>query len=242
MQNVKLKLEYDGTDFAGWQFQENGRSVQGEVEKALRSILQEEIRVIGSGRTDAGVHARGQVAHFHTNKEIVEQTLANGLNGVLPRDVAVINAERVDEKFHARYNAKMRQYKYYISQRPTALMRNYCWWLSYKLDVDLMVECARLVVGEHDFSSFCKSEADVEHHRCTVFSASWTAHDSVLEFDISANRFLHGMVRALVGTMVDIGRGYKRLDQYREILAAKNRSAAGIAVPAQGLFLEKVVY
>jgi len=199
MRNVKLELEYDGTDFVGWQYQENGRSVQGVLEKSLSQILREEVRVVGAGRTDAGVHARGQVANFHTNKAIDESTLLKSLNGVLPQDIVVVNAEPVDEKFHARYSAKMRQYKYYISRRPTALLRHYSWLLGYKLDVDLMAKCSRQVVGELDFSSFCRSEADVEHHRCIVFSASWTARDSILEFEISANRFLHGMVRTLVG-------------------------------------------
>ncbi|MBI3006153.1 MAG: tRNA pseudouridine(38-40) synthase TruA [Ignavibacteriales bacterium] len=239
---MKLVLEYDGTDFVGWQYQENGRSVQGELERALKQILQGDTRVTGAGRTDAGVHARGQVANFRSAQKIEETSLVRSLNGVLPKDIVVLSAEGVDDKFHARYSAKGRHYKYYISQHPTALFRKYCWSLSYKLDIDLMKQCGRLVIGEHDFSSFCKSESEVEHHRCNVLSTTWTVRDSVLEFDISANRFLHGMVRALVGTMVDVGRGYRRMEDFEDILSAKNRTAAGMTAPACGLFLEHVTY
>ncbi len=242
MRNVKLELEYDGTDFVGWQYQENGRSVQGELENALRTILQEDVRVIGAGRTDAGVHARGQVANFRTAREIEESKLAKSLNGVLPRDVVVRNAERVGEEFHARYSAKARAYRYYISQCATALLRNYSWSLNYALDIEAMKQTSSLVVGERDFTSFCKNEADVKHYICNVYSASWTFEGSMLEFEIKANRFLHGMVRALVGTMVDIGRGYRSLASFQQILSAKDRAAAGMAAPPQGLFLEYIEY
>ncbi|MBI4428180.1 MAG: tRNA pseudouridine(38-40) synthase TruA [Ignavibacteriales bacterium] len=242
MQNVKLELEYDGSDFVGWQYQENGRSVQGELERALKQVLQEEVRVIGAGRTDAGVHARGQVANFRTAAGINEQSLIKSLNGVLPKDVAVLSVNRVDENFHSRYSAKARQYKYYIHLRATALSRKYCWSMSYKLDIAVMRECAKMIVGEHDFSSFCKSQSSVEHHRCTVLSSSWESRDSILEFEITANRFLHGMVRALVGTMVEIGRGYRHLEEFPQILNARDRARAGMAAPPHGLFLEHIIY
>lgn len=242
MNNLKITLEYDGTDFVGWQYQENGRSVQEEVEKALSQIVQENIRVNGAGRTDAGVHARGQVANFLTSKPVDEARLMHSSNGILPRDVVILSVERVSEEFHARYSAKGRRYRYYIKRRPTAMERKQSWSLLYNLDVAVMTECASLCVGDHDYASFCKNGAEVHHHRCMVQKAEWTVDGSMLVFEILSNRFLYGMVRALVGTMVEVGRGYRRLDDFGSIMDSKNRSAAGMAAPARGLFLEEVIY
>ncbi|HXG38279.1 MAG TPA: tRNA pseudouridine(38-40) synthase TruA [Bacteroidota bacterium] len=242
MRNIKLTLEYDGTDFVGWQVQPNGRSVQEELEKALRQILQEECKTNAAGRTDSGVHARGQVANFVTSSAVALQPLVKSLNGVLPEDVVVLNAEEVDEQFHARYSAKSRRYRYVISRTPTALLRKYSWPLGYQLDVALMQRCADTIRGEHDFQSFCKAEAEVNHYRCIVHSAEWRETGSMLEFNITANRFLHGMVRALVGTMVDVGRGYTSFEEFNRILEARKRNVAGMAAPSKGLFLEEVMY
>lgn len=242
MRNIKLVLEYDGTDFVGWQIQANGRSVQEELEKALKQILQEDIRVIGGGRTDSGVHARGQVVNFFTSKDIEPAALVKGLNGVSPSDIAVLGGEQVPIKFHARYSATGRRYQYFISQRPTAIWRRYSWELVYMLDLKLMNQCVDFVLGEHDFASFCKAESEVDHHWCIVKSARWTKSESMFVFEITANRFLHGMVRALVGTMVDVGRGYRRIDDLQAILDAKDRRQAGMAAPAKGLFLEEILY
>jgi tRNA pseudouridine38-40 synthase len=242
MRNIKLTLEYDGTDFVGWQVQPNGRSVQEELEKALRQILQEECRTHAAGRTDSGVHARGQVINFFTSKTVSPQQLARSLNGVLPEDVVVLKAEEVDERFHARYSAKSRRYRYVISRAPTALLRKYSWALGYQLDVPTMQRCAEMIRGEHDFQSFCKAEAEVDHYRCVVHTAEWREVGVMLEFHIEANRFLHGMVRALVGTMVDVGRGYTPREAFQEILEARNRNAAGMSAPSRGLFLEEVLY
>lgn len=242
MRNIKVVLEYDGTNFVGWQSQTNGRSVQDEITKVLDQILQEPITLIGAGRTDAGVHARGQVANFKTSSPLGVSSILAALNGTLPEDIYVHAAEEVDEKFHARYDAKERVYKYYISLKPTAIGRQYHWYVKYDLDVNVMNEIARQIVGEHDFESFAKSESLVPHYRCTVFRSEWTKASSLLIYEIRANRFLHGMVRALVGTMVDIGRGYMPASAFAEIMAAKDRRKAGMAVPACGLFLEEVLY
>lgn len=242
MRNIKLTLEYDGTNFVGWQMQPNGRSVQEELEKGLQQILQEDCKTNAAGRTDSGVHARDQVVNFLTTSNVSITQLVKSLNGVLPEDVAVIGVEEVDEKFHARYSAKGRRYRYSISRKPTALARHYCWYLSYPLDLALMRQCIELIRGEHDFQSFCKVEADVDHYRCIVQAAEWKGRDANLEFDITANRFLHGMVRALVGTMVDVGRGYTSMEEFRKILDARDRRTAGMAAPAKGLFLEEVFY
>jgi tRNA pseudouridine38-40 synthase len=242
MRNIKLVLEYDGTDFVGWQSQTNGRSVQDVITNVLDQILQEPITLIGAGRTDSGVHARGQVANFKTNSSLGVSSILAALNGTLPEDIYVHSAEEVDEKFHARFDAKERVYKYYIALKPTAIGRQYHWFVKYDLDARLMNDVARQIIGEHDFESFTKSEALVPHYRCTVFGSEWTKTPSMLIYEIRANRFLHGMVRALVGTMVDIGRGYIPASAFQEIMAAKDRRKAGMAAPACGLFLEEIRY
>ena len=242
MRNVKLVVEYDGTDYCGWQRQENGRTIQGELENVLSKVLQENISVIGAGRTDAGVHARGQVANFRTNSNFLLHEIANGLNGLLPNDIVVREADEVPFEFHARYSAKEREYSYIINRVPTALMRNYSWYLTYDLKIEAIQWAAASIIGVHDFQSFCKANSDVDHHRCNVVSAQWREEGSILKFEIRADRFLHGMVRALVGTMVDVGRGFTTPDSFLKIMEQKDRTKAGMAAPARGLMLEKIVY
>jgi tRNA pseudouridine38-40 synthase len=242
MSLIKLKLEYDGTDFVGWQFQNNGRSVQEEVEKAIKQILQAEVRVAAGGRTDAGVHARGQVASFSIEREVEVNRLAKSLNAVLPHDVVVREASEVPLDFNARYSAKKRQYIYYIKEEPTAVQRNYCWQVFSRLDIEVMKRCAEIIQGEHDFSSFSKANADVQHHKCIIYSAVWGQQNDDLTFEITANRFLYGMVRALVGTMVNVGRSHTKREEFERILIGKNRAFAGMSAPSKGLFLEGVIY
>lgn len=242
MRTVKLTLEYDGSNFAGWQYQNNARTVQGVLEQALRKLLQEDVNVIGAGRTDAGVHARGQVAHFVTKNVMETGSLRRGVNALLPEDVVVRRVEEVDEQFHARYKALWRTYQYTISQTPIALGRAYAWCWEQHLDDALMQQCAQLILGEHDFQAFSKVETDVTHFRCIVKRAQWKRRDSLLTFDVEANRFLYGMVRALVGTMVEIGRGHRPFADFQRILDSRDRRQAGMAAPAAGLVLEKVSY
>jgi tRNA pseudouridine38-40 synthase len=242
MQTLRLKIEYDGTDYVGWQFQINGRSVQEEVEKAIKQILQSDIRITGGGRTDAGVHARGQVASFSVERDVEIHSLAKSINAVLPHSIIVLEAAEVPIDFNARYDAKSRRYTYCISPAPTAIQRNYCWQVFQKIDFELMQICARQIIGEHGFRSFCKVETDLHQHRCTISSAEWKQKDGLLLFEITANRFLHGMVRTLVGTMVNVGRGHTKLDDFADILEAKDRSMAGMSAPAKGLFLEEILY
>jgi tRNA pseudouridine38-40 synthase len=243
MQNIKLLIEYDGSDFVGWQIQPNGPSIQSELEKALGEILQEPISTIVAGRTDAGVHALGQVASFKTSKSVAPEMIHRGVNAILPPQIVVLSAEQVPESFHARYSAKARVYRYHLGLRLTALRRNQCWYVGgYKIQEDLLQRCADILLDEHDFSSFCKADASVDHFRCTVDRASWQRIDTELVFDIRANRFLYGMVRALVGTMVEVARGHRQFKEFQDILEAKDRARAGASAPARGLFLEEVVY
>ncbi len=242
MRAIKLIIEYDGTNFVGWQTQANGRSVQEEITKVLEQILQEPVSLIGSGRTDSGVHARGQVARFRFENALGIGSILSGLNGILPEDIYVRSAEEVPEGFNARFDAKDRVYRYFISTTPSAIGRYYHWYVKYDLNIPSMNSVAEQIVGEHDFESFCKYEADVNHYRCTVTKSGWKQEGGLLVYEIRANRFLHGMVRALVGTMVDVGRGFIPVAAFHEIMLAKDRRKAGMAAPAHGLFLEEVNY
>ena len=242
MRTIKLILEYDGTDFSGWQFQTNSRSVQGVLEQALNTLLQEPVRVIGAGRTDAGVHARGQVCHFTARSAMEPPKMLGGLNALLPNDVVVRTLDDVEPDFHARYRARERTYQYHITQVPVAIERHTHWFVGHPLDIEAMQRCAKSISGEHDFQGFCKSDTSVNHFRCTVTGAEWTKRGPNVVFEISANRFLYGMVRALVGTMVDVGRGHRPERDFFEVLSSKDRTKASSAAPPGGLVLESVSY
>jgi tRNA pseudouridine38-40 synthase len=239
---IKLTLEYDGTNFVGWQFQNNGRSVQEEVEKAINRILQTNVRITGGGRTDAGVHAHGQVASFKIDRKIDTNKLVKSLNSLLPHDIIIREALEAPSDFNARHSARSRRYKYYIKREPTSIQRNYCWQLYYKLDISLLKKCAEIIRGEHDFYCFCKADTEVRHHRCIVYSANWEQQECCLVFEITSNRFLYGMVRALIGTMIDVGRGHKSVENFIDILDKKDRTSVGMYAPAKGLFLEEIMY
>lgn len=242
MRGFKLTIEYDGTDFVGWQSQLNGRAVQDEILKALRQILGEDVVLVGAGRTDSGVHARGQVAGFRTEKAIAPEKLLAALNGVLPEDVRVLSAEDVPPSFHARFDARLRRYSYQIALKPPVLDRRTCWFVKYPLSLSIMQDVAAQIPGKHDFTAFCKHEAEVENRICVVSQSEWSVVCGRLVYQIAADRFVHGMVRALVGTMVDIGRGYTAVAEFADILMSCDRSRAGAAAPARGLCLEEVVY
>ncbi len=242
MRNIKLVLEYDGTSYVGWQRQANGKSIQGEIEDVLFKVLQEKVDLIGAGRTDAGVHARGQVANFRTDTKLDLEAIRGALNGLLPDDIILRELQEAPLDFHARFNAKERFYSYFITLKPSAFQMNYSWHIKYRLNVTLMKRAADLILGTHDFESFCKADSEVDHYRCTVSVSCWSQEDSTLTYKIRANRFLHNMVRALVGTMVDVGRGYLPFDDFPKIVERKDRKEAGVTAPAKGLFLESVIY
>ncbi len=242
MRNLRLVIEYDGTDYVGWQYQANGPSVQEEIEKALRNLTQEEARVIGAGRTDAGVHARGQVANVRIETALDSSELLKGVNAVLPESIVVHSIEDVQADFHARYSAASRSYRYMILRTRSALERSFGWYIGYPLDVEAMERCAATLMGDHDFQSFCKTIPEANHYRCSVTNSVWTHVENRLYYDITANRFLHGMVRTLVGTMVDVGRGRRTEQEFAAILEGRNRSLAGMAAPAKGLYLERIGY
>lgn len=237
-----LLIEYDGTAFSGWQIQNSQKTIQREIEKALEIILKNETGIVGAGRTDTGVHAKGQVAHFDHESEIDLIRFTRSLNGLLPLDIRIKKCKLEADDFHARYSAKERKYSYYISKKPTAIYRLYSWQINYNLDIIKMEKAAKKILGRHNFKSFCRNISDVPHHYCTINNISWLEKKNILKFEISADRFLHGMVRALIGTFVDVGMGKLTIDDFICILDAKDRTKACQAAPAKGLFLKEVVY
>ncbi len=240
--NIRLTLEYDGTSFSGWQVQPGRRTVQGVLEERLSELLGEKIAVIGSGRTDAGVHALGQVANFKAVSGIPLKAFREGLNRLLPRDVAVLRAEEAGERFHARFDAGKRLYRYHIVTARSPVRERFAWFARYDLDFGVLDKTAGKIVGRHDFTSFSSAQAEVESFVVEVNKARWKRSGDMLTFEIEADRFLHNMVRILVGTMVDMARGKIDPKSFADILRSKDRKKAGRTAPPQGLFLVKVIY
>ena len=236
-------FSYDGTAYHGWQIQPNGNSVQEELQRALSTLLREEISVTGAGRTDAGVHARQMVAHFDFSEAIDLEQLAYKLNRILPCDIAVDRVELVDDDMHARFSATSRTYHYYIHTKKDPFSRPYSTELHYELDFDKMNEAGRILMTYDDFGAFCKSHSDVKTTLCRVTKAEWVqTSETSWYFEITANRFLRNMVRAVVGTLIDVGRGRLTLDDFRKVIEGKRRTAAGESMPANALFLESIRY
>jgi len=242
LRNIKLEIEYDGTDFSGWQIQPKLRTVQGEIQDKLQTILGHKVNLIGAGRTDVGVHALGQVANFKTESELNKNSIINGLNGLLPDDVVIKKIEEVDLDFNSRYNAKSRLYKYRILLGRTAILRKFVWEVLYSLNLENVFQATKKIEGEHDFSSFCVAESAKDNNVCQVSSANWGKSGDELIFKIEADRFLHAMVRSLVGTLVEVGRGYFSVSDFINIMEAKDRKKAGPTAPACGLYLVEVKY
>lgn len=243
MSTVRLDIEYDGSGFRGWATQPGLRTVQGELEAALATVLREPVQLTVAGRTDAGVHALGQVASFVTNAE-VQGDLARRLNGVGPDDIAVTAASAVEEGFDARRDAKSRSYLYRVLTRAAAspFERGRALWWPHTLDLKLLEECAAALAGTHDFTAFTPTQTDHVRFDRDVFSASWKQAGDILSFQITADAFMRNMVRILVGTMLEVGGGRRSADDFTQLLAGAPRTAAGDTAPPHGLFLESVSY
>ena len=244
-----ITFSYDGGRYHGWQIQPNGDSVQARLQEALSTLLRQEIGVTGAGRTDAGVHARMMVAHFDTDATFEAEAginceqLVYKLNRLLPYDIAVQKVEPVDDEMHARFSATSRTYHYYIHTRKDPFLRTYSCELHYPLDFHKMNEAGLLLMGYEDFGAFCKAGADVKTTLCRVTEARWIqTSPQTWYFRITANRFLRNMVRAVVGTMIDVGRGRLSLADFCKVVEGKKRTEAGESMPGNALFLEEIVY
>lgn len=238
-----IHFAYDGTNYHGWQIQLDANSVQEELQTALSVLLRHDVEIVGAGRTDAGVHARQMVAHFEWDGQLDCQQTAYRLGRMLPRDIAIYRMEPVADDMHARFSAVRRTYHYYLHTERDPFCRQYSCELHYDLDFERMNEAGRILCTYEDFGAFCKSHSDVKTTLCKVSEAHWIQVDSThWYFRISANRFLRNMVRAVVGTMIDVGRGRITLDDFRKIVEGKQRSQAGESMPAHALFLEEIEY
>jgi len=261
-----IHLSYDGTRYHGWQIQPNGISVEGEIERCLSILLRTPVDIVGAGRTDAGVHARHMVAHFDAVlpdfacKSGGYSTLEFRLNRMLPQDIHIYKVEEVPDDMHARFSATARTYHYYVSTVRSPFSRQYVWQTHFNLDFALMNEAASLLLDYKDFACFCKSHTDVKTTLCDVMEARWIpiARDMVSPssplsldgdseptewyFRIKANRFLRNMVRAVVGTLVEVGRHRMTIEEFRQVIEGKKRTQAGESMPGNALFLEKIDY
>ena len=251
---LALKIAYDGSAYVGWQNQPNGPSIQARLEEALTIALGEPAPVTGSGRTDAGVHARGQVVHIHLSARMYDRLVRPGvvdldrlqasLNGLLPADIRVLDAALTPASFHARFDARWRTYHYHVSFLPSPLDRQTRVYWRAAPDVDQMKRAAAALMGEHNFSSFCRTQSETVNRVCVVSHVDWVAESGAghWRFEITGNRFLHGMVRAIVGTLWQIGKDTWQGGTIPEILAGEDRRLAGPAAPPYGLVLHRVEY
>ncbi|MEW6686661.1 MAG: tRNA pseudouridine(38-40) synthase TruA [Candidatus Edwardsbacteria bacterium] len=242
MRNIKLIIEYDGTNFAGWQIQPHHRTVQGTIEESIFQLLNEKVTLIGASRTDSGAHALGQVANFKTNKKLKIESIKNGLNAFLPSEIFVHQIEEVPLDFHSRFSAKSRVYQYRILFHPSPLDQRYTAVITYPLDLRKIQSASKFLIGEHDFTSFSVAKIDTEGRKCKIFKLKWKKGQDELVLEIKANRFLQGMIRTIVGTMIEVGRGKIAANKVKKILKAKDRRSAGPTAPPQGLCLVKIEY
>jgi tRNA pseudouridine38-40 synthase len=238
----RFEISYHGTHSAGWQSQKNAKGVQEVVENALSKILREEIKIDGSGRTDTGVHCEQQFFHADIEKPFETNNLLLRVNSFLPKDIAIQSARKIKSTASARYDATERTYRYRITRVKNPFLDGLAWHYFKTADIQTMNKAAALLVGEHDFECFSKVKTDVNHFLCTIHKAVWKGEKDELEFTISANRFLRGMVRAIVGTLLDVGSGKTSLKEFQAIIHSRNRRKAGANVPPYGLYLIKVKY
>lgn len=242
MPRYKLTIEYEGTAYSGWQKQPNARTVEGEIEAALTQILGQPVDLIGQGRTDSGVHAEGQTAHFDYSEELDSHRLLYALLGVLPKDIAVWEMTEVPDDFHARFDATFRRYRYQIARRPHPLMRQTSITVLQNLDTEAMNYCAQIVKGSHNFDSFTKPDNQNPSSECEVTLSEFEHTDSLLIYRIQANRFVRHLVRRLVGTMIEVGKGKRTTAEFKDMIHHPSKEKNGYGAAAKGLILEEVRY
>lgn len=238
-----ITFSYDGTAYHGWQIQPHSVTVQEELQKALSTLMRKPMEVVGAGRTDTGVHARKMIAHFDHDEVVDCPQLVYKLNKLLPRDIAVQHVEPVADDMHARFSAKSRTYHYYVHLDKNPFLRSYSWQVYGNPDFELMNRAARVLMEYKDFTSFSKVNTDTKTNDCTITEARWDrVGEDQWRFTVTANRFLRNMVRAIVGTLMEVGRGRMTIEQLRSVIEAKDRCRAGDSVPGNALFLVEVLY
>ena len=237
-----IKLAYNGTNYHGWQYQPNASSVQETMNKAVSTILNTEINLMGAGRTDTGVHAKEMYAHFDFKKSFEIESVIHKLNSFLPKDITIYDIIPVPDAAHTHFNTVKRTYEYHINTFKDSFLEEQSWYFHQHLDIDLMNQAAQLLFDHTDFQCFAKVNTDVNTFDCTVFEAHWSKENEKLIFTISANRFLRNMVRAIAGTLINIGLHKISLADFDAIIISKNRDKAGFSVPAHGLYLTKIEY
>jgi len=237
-----LELSYNGKAYHGWQNQPNAISVQEVIEKVLSIILKKQTVIVGAGRTDTGVHALQMFAHFDTDLSFEEDDLLYKLNSFLPKDIAILDVFKVNDEAHARFDALSREYLYRITLKKNVFTFDEVYYLKSDIDIDKMNEASKILYQYKDFQCFSKSKTDVKTYNCKIMHAKWTVENNELHFVIKADRFLRNMVRAIVGTMINIGIGKIDINNLHEIIKSKNRSEAGFSVPAHALYLTKIEY
>jgi tRNA pseudouridine38-40 synthase len=242
MPRYKIFIEYDGSSYCGWQKQPNAATVEEEIEKALGQVLRQPVDIIGQGRTDSGVHAEGQVAHFDFPEKLNSYQMLSAFLGVLPRDISVWKIEEVASDFHARFHAKWRRYRYQIALRPKPLWRSTSEMVFGYLSINAMNECAGKILGSHHFDSFTKPDNETRDSVCEVKLSEFSQSDGLFIYHIEANRFVRHMVRRLVGTMIQVGQGKRTVDDFAEMLYEPQEGKNAHGAAAKGLILEKVVY
>ncbi len=242
MTRYKIELQYLGKNYHGWQKQPNVHSVQAEIEGKLFQVLQTEVEVVGCGRTDTGVHASHYVAHFDFEKSIDCAKIKNSLNRLLPPDISITHLVEISNDFHARFSAVSREYKYYIDFEKNAFRSDLAWIIKLELNFEPLVKSCEIIKNHSNFSAFCKAKTIKNSYKCIIYEAKWEHTDTGLVFTVKANRFLRNMVRAMVGTLIEVGTEKINLQEFQYILNSGKRSDAGKSVPAHGLFLTKVEY
>ncbi len=240
--NYRMLVQYDGTDYAGWQFQSNAITIQQKIVEAIKTLVNEDINLIASGRTDAGVHAIGQVANFITHAELDLFKFKYSLNSILPRDISILDIHKTDSEFHSRFDARKRSYLYIITRNKSPFYDRYSYSYFGELNCQRLNLISQCLLGEHDFTSFCKRNTETENKVCNIYNIYWKETRGLIFLLIEADRFLHGMVRTIVGTVLHSFKNNFDDSYIIDILKARDRETAGESAPAKGLFLYKVKY
>ena len=243
IKNFKLTIQYDGTGYSGWQIQKEQRTVQGTLKQSVENIIHNNnVNIIGSGRTDSGVHSLGQVMNMKIETNMNETEMLKSMNANLPYDIKVVKSEIVDGSFNARFSAKKREYVYQVINKATPFNYKYYWQYPYTYDLGILNKCADIVLNQSDFSGFCKHSPDINNYNCDIYKSLWIQDNDGLKYNISANRFLHHMVRMLVGTMLEVSRGKLLVDDFIELFNINDNKRNILTAPSKGLYLSKVFY